>query len=162
MKEIITAILCVFCMQIGFTQTTTEEPLSIVKNLIGYEVYHDGEVLNIAQLSKIIKTNTEAYNQFCKAKVMSDFGIVFGSIGGFFIGWPIGGVLVGAPFNWKIFAIGVGFISICVPLCVVADGKIKKSVEIYNADINAKKPISRSYELKLGTTSDGMGIVLQF
>lgn len=61
-KRIITAILCVFCVQIGFTQVTTEEPLTIVKNLVGYEVCPDGEVLSMARLSEIIKTNKEAYN----------------------------------------------------------------------------------------------------
>jgi hypothetical protein len=64
---------------------------------------------------------------------------VLGFIGGFGIGWSLGGIISGKPFNTGIFAGGAGVLIIGTIVNGSANNKLRQAVAEYNKKILEKK-----------------------
>jgi hypothetical protein len=64
---------------------------------------------------------------------------VFGFIGGFGMGWSIGGSISGKPFNTGIFAGGAGVLVIAIILNGSANNKLRQAVAEYNKKLVENK-----------------------
>ncbi len=127
-----------------------------VKKALGVIFLQHGKRLAPRNLLEICKSNAESYAEMKTAKGNYDVGSVFGFIGGFMVGWPIGTAIGGGEPNWTLAAIGGGLIVVSIPFSSGYSRHAKKAVEIYN---NGLKNISRNdMELKLGLTGNGFGI----
>ncbi len=64
---------------------------------------------------------------------------VLGFIGGFGIGWSVGGTISGKPFNTGIFVGGAGVLIIGIIVNGSANNKLRQAVAEYNKKIMEKK-----------------------
>lgn len=120
-------------------QETQEEPKEIEfnKSLFTSFKYNDGETtrkLNLGELEEIIVSinDEEATQHFIKSKTLKNVSFPFEAVGGFLIGWPIGGVISGKEFDTRIFAAGCGITTIGLVLVIFSQKERIKSVKRYN------------------------------
>ena len=112
--------------------------------------YNDGEKtrkLNVGELEKIIVSigDEEATRCFMKSKTLENTGLVFGIVGGFLIGWSIGGAIKGDEFNTPIFAAGGGITSVGLVIALFSQRERIRSAERYNNVIKEKWGIHFQY-----------------
>lgn len=97
--------------------------------------FQNGQKLRPGELLKITQINPEAYKEMKKAKSGFDVATIFGSIGGFLIGWPLGTALAGGDPNWALAGIGAGLVVVAIPFNSSYVKHAKNSVRIYNAGL---------------------------
>ncbi|MEQ9298571.1 MAG: hypothetical protein RIF33_08410 [Cyclobacteriaceae bacterium] len=145
---ILTAPLC--------TSGQSQDTLTMHKS----RIYSGGEPIFLKRALNLMKPYEDAYAEMSKARVNYDAANIFGFIGGFLIGWPIGTAIGGGDPNWILAGAGVGAIAIAIPLTSAGNKRARRAVELYNARVNATA--YREYELRLGTTKNGFGLQLTF
>ena len=92
----------------------------------------NGKLLKPKQLLEITKTNPEAFKYMQKAHKNYAPASILGAIGGFGIGYPLGGLIGGRDMNWTVFGIGAGFIASSIPFSSAYVKNAKTAVSIYN------------------------------
>jgi hypothetical protein len=80
--------------------------------------------------------NEAAVGEMKKYESNSTAGVIFGSVGGFLIGWPLGAALAG---NRKdgygaMMAVGGGLAVVSIVFDATATGHLKRAVRIYNGE----------------------------
>ncbi|MEQ8323672.1 MAG: hypothetical protein RIC15_12135 [Vicingaceae bacterium] len=122
--------------------------------------YQSGQLLSINEVLKITKPFQEAHREIAKAKSNKDAVTVFGLIGGFMIGWPIGTALGGGEPNWGVAAAGVGLLVITIPIGSAYRRHSKNGVKLYNQEF--RKTQSNGLGLKLKIGQETVGLALRF
>ncbi len=112
------------------------------------------------QLLEITEVNPEAYKIMQKAKSNISTAQIFGYIGGFLVGYPLGTMIGGGEPEWAMAGIGAGFIGLSIPFSVAYKKHSKHAVAIYNEGIN--KANTDKLDLSLGCTANGFGLKLMF
>lgn len=112
------------------------------------------------ELMEITYSDPEAFNEMIIAKRNADASSVFGGIGGFMVGWPIGTAIGGGEPNWAMAAIGGGLIIISIPFSTGYSKHAKRAVKIYNNDI--KQAATSKVDFNMGFTCDGIGLRITF
>ena len=156
MKLILSSIL-LFAFINVFGQNT-RDTIMIKKHS---NIYMMGDqVLAFPELISVTSDNPDAYNEIWKAKSNQDVANVFGMIGGFFIGWPLGTAIGGGEPQWALAGVGLGLVAIAIPLEITAKKQTLKAIKIYNEGI--KLDPEKEITLKAGIYNDGIGICLKF
>ncbi len=101
--------------------------------------------------------NSEAMDLATKGKSAYSTSTVFGFVGGFLIGWPIGTALGGGEPEWAMAAAGAGVIAIAIPIASSSKKKMEEAVRIYNGD-----PKRETSQLKLNFSGNGIGLAFSF
>ncbi len=156
-RLIIISILLVSFSQL-FSQTQTDT-IEVTKQM-GTVFKQNGKILKPRQLLEITKVNQEAYKEMKIAKSNYDAGLVFGYIGGFMVGYPLGTAIGGGEANWTVAGIGAGLIILAIPFGSAYSKHAKNAVRIYNNGL--LKTESRKIDINLGFTCDGFGIRMTF
>jgi hypothetical protein len=157
MKKFITMItISALFVSAGFSQAL-KDTISIERNAYLYQ----GEKLTIKELTDILKSNPEAHKEMKKAKSNATGAQIFGYIGGFMIGWPLGTAIGGGDPNWALAGIGVGVALISIPFVSKANNHAKNAVDIYNRDLNTTGNLNH-VEYYFHVSSDGIGLRLLF
>lgn len=127
MKKLLFLLILTVSTSLLFAQTPQD---TIVIKELGY--LQNDKLLNLKQLLKITKTNPAAFEYMQKAKKNYITAAIFASIGGFGLGYTIGGLIRSRQTNWTIFGIGAGFIAASIPFSSAYAKNVKKGVLIYN------------------------------
>ena len=130
--------------------------LSIVKS----RIYQDGRLLKPKEVLSIMQSNPEAFNAFKKAKSNYDAANVFGFIGGFMIGWPLGSALGGGEPQWGIAAGGAAVLLLGIPLSRGYQKHARNAIDIYNK--NDQPSTSLKTSVNMNFTGTGVKFTVKF
>lgn len=112
----------------------TEGKIRMEKHFGGPRFYQDERLLKPKDVLNIMASDEEAFNVFKKAKANYDAAQVFGFIGGFMVGWPLGTALGGGEPQWGIVAGGAGALLLSLPFSGEFKKHARNAVEIYNRE----------------------------
>lgn len=120
----------------------------------------NGEKLRVRDLMELTRSNPKAFQEMRIAKSNYDASMVFGYIGGFLVGWPLGTALAGGDPNWALAAAGGGLILISLPFSSGFSKHAMKSMEIYNSGLRQSAGIP--VRMKFGFSGTGVKLQLKF
>jgi len=120
----------------------------------------NGKNLTPRQLLDLTKNNSAAHKEMQTAKSNYDVGNVFGSVGGFLIGWPIGTALGGGKPNWTLAGIGAGLVVISVPFSIASSKHAKNAVRTYNSGLRLSG--MSTTQCRLGLSNNGINFKIVF
>ena len=159
MNSIFNVIILLFLCFSSVIAQVTEKPIFIKHGLIT-KFYQGTHQLSPKQLLEVCKTNQVAYPEMKKAKTNNDLANVFGGVGGFLIGWPIGQALAGGDANWTLAGIGVLVIGVSIPFSMEFKTHAENAIEIYNNDLDL--PSEPQTSLNLHLSGNSLGIRFSF
>ena len=120
-----------------------------IRKINGGDIFvYQGKRLKPKELVNITQSNDEARKLMHTAKNNYDLGVGFGSVGGFMIGFPIGGALAGGEMNWALFATGAVLTVAAIGFSVKYKKVARHAVKVYNQGLSP--PTSSSGELWFG------------
>ncbi|MBS4062741.1 MAG: hypothetical protein KG029_20265 [Bacteroidetes bacterium] len=131
-----------------------------IKKTLGTVFQQQGKNLTPRQLLEITQSNAEAYKAMKTAKSNYDISSVFGFAGGFLVGWPLGTAIGGGKPNWTLAGIGAGLIAVSIPFTVAYTKHAKTAVNLHNNGLRSTGLSNAG--LKLGLTSNGVGVTVKF
>lgn len=152
-------ILFITCLTLpAFGQNMTDTITKV--NYRGSVSYmQSGRMLNLKEISYVLKSDCEAYRYLKSAKTMNGFSNAFSYTGGFLIGYPIGYGIKTGYFNLNFMAMGCGFVLMAIPISIAAKHKLKLSIDTYNKKRVGYGSVSE-VELQFGSTQNGVGLIL--
>lgn len=112
------------------------------------------------QLLDLMAPIPEAVKEMEIARSNYTTSTVFGFIGGFLIGWPLGTAIGGGEPEWSLAGIGAGLLVISIPFTSAYNRHAKNAVALYNS--SQRHSGLDGPELHLGMTGNGMGLRLSF
>lgn len=121
--------------------------------------YQNEERISLDEALKIVDSNKEALEELERAKTNRFYSLVFATVGGAFIGFPIGMSLAGEDMNWTLAGIGAGLVGISIPFFTSYNKRAKNAVEIYNRGLR-KNEVQPT--LSFNVNAQGFGIKLNF
>ena len=150
--------------------TQNHETITMQKAFLGYKYYYRNEQLNRKELHELLDMVPSSQINLNIAKRDQTIANIFGYVGGFLIGWPIGETIAGAESpNWYLAGIGGVLLLPGFLFESKANDQYKISVEKFNmhpGEINfmtskEKKEMKRkgsnyyTFTLKSGTKIEG-------
>lgn len=159
-KVILTISILLNFIVLSYAQTEADS-LYMKKVFGGYQFLQGEKVLNMNQLTDIMKPNAQAYKEIKAAKTNYSFALILGGAGGFMVGLPIGTAMGGGEPNWTMAGIGAGLIIASIPISIKFNKQAKKAIETYNQGLRTSSHYNNK-ELKIAMTSNGLGITLNF
>lgn len=131
MKKLSLALLMLTFAIVG----SNAQEIKIKDVFVGYKFIQNGRTLNIKQLPRAVKSNSEAYQLVKSAKSMDFFAQALVAVAGGMMVYPI--TLSGGEPNWTIVGIGIGLAVVYIPVNMNINSKLKKGVELYNKGIKS-------------------------
>lgn len=162
MKQVLSIILLIFCCLSYTSAQSAADSITVKKVFGGYQFRQAGKLLSLNQLSKVLKTNEEAWDQYKSAQTNYALALVFSGAGGFLIGRPIGTAIAGGEPNWALAGIGAGLVIVAIPIAAGYNTKAKQAVQTYNSGLQKTSSFWDRNQLKLTLTGNGIGFALKF
>lgn len=125
----------------------------------GKRFTQDGIALKPRELLDIMSSNSEALAEMEIAKKKSDAASIFGAVGGFMVGYPLGTAVGGGKPNWALLAGGAGLILVAIPFSAGYHRHAKAAVDIYNKGL--RQPVAR-LNFKFGLSPTAMSLRITF
>ena len=123
-------------------------------------IYQDGRLLKPKEVLNIMQSSPEAFNEFKKAKSNYDAANVFGFIGGFMVGWPLGTALGGGDPQWGIAAGGAAALLLSIPMTVGYKKHARNAIDNYNRGDQPSASLRTSVQMNF--TGTGVRFVVEF
>ena len=158
MKRIIPFWIFLLTALSSYEQTNPE--IIYIKRGFGPSFIRNEERLTYREVVDIIKTNKEAYRQIKIARTYFAIGSILAYPSAFVLGWSTTDAIISKNPNWILTGICVGLIVVSIPFSVGYDSHTKKAVIIYDQGLESTG--YNDIDLKLGLTSDGIGLKLVF
>ena len=155
MKNLLLFILISFFTIDASAQRFTSDSIIVVKNRFIYK----GQQINARKMLQLMESNPAAYKEMKIAKTNLDIANAMGFIGGFCAGFAAGQAITGEEMNWLLLGSGIGIMVASIPLYEAQAKHGTEASKIYNAGL-AKT--SDAFQLKLGLTANGLGVLLTF
>jgi|GEM_PF-5335900 len=129
----------------------------------GGVLYQGKAYLKPAQIAPILLKNPDPQValQFEKYKTNRGAGAAFGFVGGFGMGYALGGLISGRPFQTGLFAGGAGAGAIGLVLNASANKALKEAIGLYNGKTTAPKVSFTPLFYQQNQTSH-LGLVVKF
>jgi len=159
-KPIIFLFYLLICISV-FSQSSNDS-IQIIKINTHYRYEQQGHVLNLLQMTQIMKTDKEATKYLKSAKLSNGISVLFEFTGGFLIGYPIGTYIAGKGANLSMLAVGIGFLVVDIPISIATKRNLFKAIHHYNSYKSETGLISNAYDFHMGITQNGIGITLKF
>jgi len=140
------------------SQTSTDSIQIVRKN--GLKFSQHGKILKPAELLTIMKPNSEAYTIMKKAKGSRDIGTIIGSVGGFMVGWSIGGLIGKGEIDTKLLIAGGALVIASIPFGSSYNSNATKAVNIYNDGLS--NPMNGGAFFEIHTSENGIGLKVSF
>lgn len=158
------SIIFIFCLTICISvfSQTNKDSIQMIKVGNNYRCEQNGHILNLRQLTGIMKTDKEATAHLKLAKLSNDISVLLGFTGGVLIGYPIGSYIAGKGVNLSMFAVGIGFLIVDIPLNIATKRNLTRAINRYNSSISGTGLINKACDLHMGITQNGIGITLKF
>ena len=138
------------------------QQIEMERTFSGYKYTQNGTPMTIEDLAKILESNQKAFVLIKKAHSNNTIASIFGSAGGFLVGWPIGSALGGEDANWTLAKVGAGLIAISIPFSSGANKNSKQAIELYNSSLNSTSFYEFKPELKIIRNENGIGLSMNF
>jgi hypothetical protein len=155
-----TSLLVIFLLSFTLLSAQNQSDTIEVKQMMGPVFRLNGKNLTPRQLLDLTKNNSAAHKEMQTAKSNYDVGNVFGSVGGFLIGWPIGTALGGGKPNWTLAGIGAGLVVISVPFSIASSKHAKNAVRTYNSGLRLSG--MSTTQCRLGLSNNGINFKIVF
>src|SRR5688572_9654367 len=136
------------------SQSSTDSIQIVRKN--GLKFSQHGKILKPAELLTIMKPNSEAYTIMKKAKGSRDIGTIIGSVGGFMVGWSIGGLIGKGEIDTKLLIAGGALVIASIPFGSSYNSNATKAVNTYNDGLS--NPMNGGAFLEIHTNENGIGL----
>ncbi len=120
----------------------------------------NGKLLKSKQILEITKTNPLAFEYMQKAQKNLVPATIFSALGGFGIGYSLGGLIGGREINWTVFGVGAGFVVASIPFSSAYAKNAKAAVLTYNEGL--QKTGYRKVFLKSTLSANGIGLTATF
>ncbi|MFT6215682.1 MAG: hypothetical protein ACJAS3_002082 [Roseivirga sp.] len=154
MKSIITFLILI--ASINFAQAQDKPQLILEKG----KVFGSQSNLTLKQAQGLMENYPEAYDYMKKARTNNTMASIFGGIGGYLIGYPLGQAIAGGDANWGMAGVGAGVILIALPFHSAFKKNANLSIDLYNkADYKA---LNENVQLKIGLLENGVGLKVSF
>ena len=159
MKQTLLLLLFFTIAKVGFAQTGADT--IVIKKGISTTFLKNNKVLKPKEIEQIISVNNLAAETYSQAKKNIVPATIFGSAGGFLIGYPLGSAIAGGKFSFTMLGVGVGLIGVSIPFTSAYNKHTVKAVQTYNnaivkASSNLKPKVSSYFGL------NGVGIKAVF
>ena len=139
------------------------DSLNITESFLsGYQYYSGGKGIHKRDFENIIVNDSEAFKYYKKGKNRNAFATFFGIVGGFGVGWMVGGILGGGEPNWVMGGVGAGSLIISIPLSISASKNFTKSVTIFNRNLSNQSSLSQQSDLSFTINRQKIGFILTF
>ena len=139
-------------------QSSTDS-IHVMKSLGTFFVQNDKK-LKPKHLLNITSNSPEAHNKMLEAKSNYNMGYIFGSVGGFMLGWSLGDALVGNDPNWALTAAGAGLTAVSIAFTAAYNKKAKEAIHIYNRGLS--DTTKHESELEFRISDSGIGMLITF
>ncbi len=156
MKKIL-PIIFFFITSVVIAQTNSK--IEIKKDFFGYSFHQDSTELWPRDVLQVMEVNTEAFQEFKKARANHAASGIFSAIGGFMIGWPIGQAIAGKDDPlWGLAAGGAAFVFLGYSFDKTFKRRANKALTIYNGGT----PTSYAPKLNLRFTGTAIQMSIKF
>jgi hypothetical protein len=129
MKKIL-MVATVLVSEIAMGQTNGK--VEMKKDFLGYTFHQDSTELWPKDVLQIMEVNREAFQEFKKARANHAASGIFGAIGGFMIGWPIGQAVAGKDPLWGLAGGGAVLVLAGYSFDKTFKRRANKALSIYN------------------------------
>lgn len=158
-KVFFIACLAITFLAAGAKAQNAVDSIYMVKKFMGIRFVQHDEILAFNQLPELMQDNQAAFEKIRKAKGNNTAASIISGVGGFLIGLNLGTALIGGDPNWTYSGIGAGLIVVSIPFSTKARRQALEAVDLYNADLSARRPGVQFYA---GVTGNGIGIRMAF
>ena len=154
MKTLFTLVLLLGLFQLSMAQTKPE--LTFERGRIEQE----GVNLRMKEAMALMQNYPESLEYLKKARTNNTFAGVFGFIGGYLIGYPLGQSIAGGDANWGMAGAGAAVILVALPFHSAFKKNTQMAIELYNqADY---KTLNNDVQLNIGLVGNGIGLKVTF
>lgn len=158
MKKLLLSFILTLFMSNGFSQT--QQDTITIKKSLGTVYIQNGKMLKPKQLLELTKSNPVAYEAMLKAKKNQVPAAIFGSIGGFCIGYPLGAAISGSDMNWTLLGVGAALTVISIPFSSAYNKNTSTAVKAYNEGL--QKLSYKKVRLESMLSLRGLGLKATF
>lgn len=134
----------------------------LIKNRAPISTDEDGYVssggidLTTKDLRRLLATHPPAMEKFSQGQTTEVLSYGFGFVGGYLIGYELGGQLNTGNFNGRRFAIGGGLSIISIIMSANGRKAKKKAIDIYNQAQSKNKGLGHTEKPKITWSSNGL------
>mgnify|MGYP003110245821 CR=1 FL=1 len=154
MKALTTLVL--FFSLVTVVQAQDKPRLELEKG----KIFRPQGTLTLKEAMNMMEGYPEAYNYMKKARTNSTISAIFGGIGGYLIGYPIGQSIAGGDANWGLAGIGAGVFLIAIPFNSAYKKNATIATELYNEANH--KALSQNVQFEIGILESGLGLRVSF
>jgi len=134
LRLLFTLICALFFISSSFSQALLTDSIHIKSSAFGtVKYFRSDRRLDIPEVRNYIQSNPEAYKYFKKSRTATTLSIIFGAVGGFFVGWELGNIIRGGYVDWQVMAPGLVLSGCSLAFDIGSKKSAKRSVYIYNA-----------------------------
>lgn len=161
-KYIICCIICQLFLIVSsnYAQDSTKSTITIKKSAFGRKYIHQDKKLKLKELKTLLTQEPATEQELSTAQKYYRPAMIFSTVGGFCIGWPIGSALGGTEDPaWELAIAGGGITIVALILGGKADKHFENAVHIYNKQIeNHTKKSNISFKLYCSLKRIGLSL----
>ncbi len=116
----------------GVATAQTNGKIEMKKDFLGYTFHQDSTELWPTDVLQVMEVNTEAFQEFKKARANHAAATLLGAMGGFMIGWPIGQAIAGKDSQWGLAVGGTALVLAGYSFDKTFKRHANKAISIYN------------------------------
>jgi hypothetical protein len=152
---LILAFLCLnVSAQYGFHSKTPVDTNELY--YFKQRIYKNGVRLGRKEVGRIYAENWPSLELYRSSRAVKTISYIFSCSGGFAVGWYVGSSLAGERLGSGLLWAGGGAMVVGIVLESVANGQVRKSVELYNGKRG------KTTKLEYGLMGDGLGVCMRF
>ncbi len=159
-KSVIFLFSLILCISV-FGQNSNDS-IQVINVGSNYRCEQNGHVLNLRQITQLMKTDKEATKYLKSAKLSNGISVILGCAGGFLIGYPIGTYIAGRGVDLSMLAVGISFLVVDIPVNIATKRNLIKAINHYNSNQSGTGSMNNAYDIQMGLTQNGIGITLRF
>jgi len=131
------------------------------KVFLGYKFTMNNQRLDLKAMQKLMIADKEATRLIKKARTNNTISTILGSIGGSFVGIPIGIAASNQDAPWALAGVGVAFIGVAIPISIRSNNQALEAAERIN-QVNSSPPNPLQITFNFIGNQNGVGLALSF
>ena len=112
-------------------------------------------------MQKLMIADKEATRLIKKARTNNTISTILGSIGGSFVGIPIGIAASNQDAPWALAGVGAAFIGVAIPISIRSNNQALEAAERIN-QVNSSPPNPLQITFNFIGNQNGVGLALSF
>jgi hypothetical protein len=145
---------------LGITSLSAQQ-IESEKVFLGYKFSMNNKTLDFKGMKKLMIADKEATRLIKKARTNNTISTILGSIGGSFVGIPIGVAVSNQDAPWILAGVGAAFIGVAIPISIRSNNQALEAVDRINR-INSSPPNPFQVTFKFIGNQQGVGLALSF